>query len=44
LEENLAAADLNLTPADLAEIDRALSEITIHSERYPSWMQQTVGR
>jgi aryl-alcohol dehydrogenase-like predicted oxidoreductase len=44
LEENLAAADLDLTPVDLAEIDRALSEITIHSERYPSWMQQTVGR
>jgi aryl-alcohol dehydrogenase-like predicted oxidoreductase len=44
LEENIAAADLYLTPADLSEIDRALSAITIHGERYPTWMQQTVGR
>jgi len=44
LEENIAAANLNLTHADLREIDRALSAITIHGERYPAWMQQTVGR
>lgn len=44
LEENLAAAELELTPADLHEIDRALSEITIQGERYPAWMQQTIGR
>ena len=44
LEENLAAADLDLTPADLHEIDRALSGIAIHGERYPAWMQQTIGR
>jgi aryl-alcohol dehydrogenase-like predicted oxidoreductase len=44
LEENLSAADLDLTPADLREVDRALSGITIHGERYPAWMQQTIGR
>jgi len=44
LEENLAAVDLDLTPADLREIDKALSEITIHGERYAAWMQQTIGR
>ena len=44
LEENIAAANLSLTHADLKEIDQALSAITIHGERYPSWMQQTVGR
>jgi aryl-alcohol dehydrogenase-like predicted oxidoreductase len=44
LEENLAAVDLDLTPADLREIDKALSEITIQGERYAAWMQQTVGR
>jgi aryl-alcohol dehydrogenase-like predicted oxidoreductase len=44
LEENLAAVDLDLTPADLREIDKALSEITIQGERYAAWMQQTIGR
>lgn len=44
LDENLAAANLELTPADLHEIDVALSRITIHGERYPAWMQQTVSR
>jgi aryl-alcohol dehydrogenase-like predicted oxidoreductase len=44
LEENLAAADLELTPADLQQIDQALSRITIQGERYAAWMQQIVGR
>jgi aryl-alcohol dehydrogenase-like predicted oxidoreductase len=44
LEENLVSADLELTPADLREIDKALSQITIQGERYAAWMQQTVGR
>jgi aryl-alcohol dehydrogenase-like predicted oxidoreductase len=44
LDENLAAADLDLTPADLHEIDQALSRLTLQGERYPAWMQQTVGR
>jgi len=43
LEENLAAADLDLNAADLNEIDKALSAITIHGERYPAWMQQIVA-
>ena len=44
LDENLAAADLELTTADLHEIDQALSQLTLQGERYPAWMQQTVGR
>jgi aryl-alcohol dehydrogenase-like predicted oxidoreductase len=44
LDENLAAADLDLTSVDLQEIDQALSAITIQGERYAAWMQQTVGR
>jgi aryl-alcohol dehydrogenase-like predicted oxidoreductase len=44
LDENLAAADLELTAADLREIDVALSRITIQGERYPAWMQQIVSR
>jgi aryl-alcohol dehydrogenase-like predicted oxidoreductase len=43
LEENLAATELDLTWADLQEIDSALAAITIHGERYPAWMQQTIG-
>jgi aryl-alcohol dehydrogenase-like predicted oxidoreductase len=35
LEENLAAADLALSAADLAEIDEALAGIEILGERYP---------
>jgi len=44
LEENLVAASLDLTPADLREIDGALAAITIHGERYPAWMLQLIGR
>ena len=44
LDENLAAANLELTPADLDAIEIALSGITIQGERYPAWMQQTVNR
>jgi aryl-alcohol dehydrogenase-like predicted oxidoreductase len=44
LEENLVAANLDLTPADLREIDGTLAAITIHGERYPAWMQQLIGR
>jgi aryl-alcohol dehydrogenase-like predicted oxidoreductase len=34
LDENIAAADVQLTSADLLEIDRALARLTIHGERY----------
>ena len=44
LHENLSAADLDLTPGDLRDIDNAVSRITVYGERYPAWMQQTVGR
>ena len=44
LDENLAAVALELTAADLQEINEALADITIHGERYAAWMQQTVGR
>jgi aryl-alcohol dehydrogenase-like predicted oxidoreductase len=44
LDENLSAATLELTPADLNGIDVALSRIIIQGERYPAWMQQTVNR
>jgi len=44
LEENLGAAELRLTAADLAEIDAAAAEITISGERYPEAMQRMIDR
>ncbi len=44
LEENLAAADIVLTRDDLAEIDRALAQVTVQGARYPEQMQKLVDR
>jgi aryl-alcohol dehydrogenase-like predicted oxidoreductase len=44
LEENIGAASLVLTPADLSEIDSAASKISVQGARYPEKLQQTVGR
>lgn len=44
LEENLAATNVELLPADLRDIDAAVSRIAVQGARYPEWMQQTVGR
>jgi aryl-alcohol dehydrogenase-like predicted oxidoreductase len=44
LEENLAAAAIQLTPDDLREIDRGASQIEVHGARYPEHLQKLVGR
>ena len=44
LEENLAAAVVELTAEDLEEITSASSRITVQGARYPEWMQARVGR
>ena len=44
LEENLAAANVELTASDLAEIRQALSEIDVEGERYPEKLMATTGR
>ncbi len=44
LQENLGAAAIQLTPGDLAEIDRAASQIEVHGARYPEHLQKLVGR
>ena len=44
LEENLAAASLELTSADLQHIESALAGITIEGARYPKSLQDRVGR
>jgi aryl-alcohol dehydrogenase-like predicted oxidoreductase len=44
LEENIAAAAVELTPADLAEIDTAASAITPEGNRYPEHLEKMTGR
>ena len=44
LEENLGAADLELTPEDLRELDIAASKIPVQGARYPEELQRMVGR
>ena len=44
LEENVAAAELVLTPKDLAEIDAGASQLTAQGDRYPEHLQRLVGR
>ena len=44
LEENLGAADLELSADDLAEIDTAAAEITVEGDRYPEAMQRMIDR
>src|SRR5437870_2310895 len=44
LEENIAAAAIDLTPDDLREIDRAASKITVQGARYPENLEQMTGR
>ncbi|KAB2703278.1 aldo/keto reductase [Brucella lupini] len=44
LEENIGAADLALTAADLSGIDAALSNITVLGARYNAAYQALVGR
>ena len=43
LQENLAAGELRLTSEDLAEIDRAASEIRVEGARYPENLEQMTG-
>jgi aryl-alcohol dehydrogenase-like predicted oxidoreductase len=44
LEENLAAADLELTTEDLQYIDDAASNIQILGARYPEHLERLTGR
>ena len=44
LEENLGAANIELTADDLAEIERAAAEIHVEGERYPEHLMKTTGR
>jgi aryl-alcohol dehydrogenase-like predicted oxidoreductase len=44
LEENVAAAEIELTSDDLREIESALSEIEVQGDRYPEHLEQMTGR
>jgi aryl-alcohol dehydrogenase-like predicted oxidoreductase len=44
LEENIAAAHIQLTASDLTTINTALSAIEVQGARYPQHLQQRVGR
>jgi aryl-alcohol dehydrogenase-like predicted oxidoreductase len=44
LEENIGAVNINLTPDDLREIDRAASQIAVQGARYPEALEQMTGR
>ena len=44
LDENLGAAEVELTPDDLREIEGAASLITIQGDRYPEELERRTGR
>ena len=44
LEENIGAADVELTADDLQEIELALAGVEVQGERYPERLEQLTGR
>src|SRR5580658_7967358 len=44
LEENVAAAAVELTPEDLRELETAAAKIAVQGARYPDELQKLVGR
>jgi aryl-alcohol dehydrogenase-like predicted oxidoreductase len=44
LEENLGAANVELSESDLREITAAVSKIAVQGDRYPAHLQQRVNR
>lgn len=44
LEENLGAAAVTLSQADLTAIAEVLAEVEVQGDRYPAHLQARVGR
>ncbi|MFZ0212883.1 MAG: aldo/keto reductase [Candidatus Acidiferrales bacterium] len=44
LEENIAAANVELSPGDLRELETAASKVAVQGARYPEELQKMVGR
>ena len=43
LEENIGAAEVELTPDDLREIEAAASKINVQGARYPEELERRTG-
>ncbi|WP_375507114.1 aldo/keto reductase [uncultured Nostoc sp.] len=43
LEENIAAANIELTQDELKSIDEALAQITVEGDRYPEELEKRTG-
>ncbi len=44
LDENVGAASVAVTPADLREIDSAAAQISVHGAHYPEMLERMTGR
>jgi aryl-alcohol dehydrogenase-like predicted oxidoreductase len=44
IEENLGAADIQLTADDLIELDHVSTENQVQGDRYPEQMQRLIDR
>jgi aryl-alcohol dehydrogenase-like predicted oxidoreductase len=44
LEENIGAAEVELTPKELRQIGDTLSHIQVQGDRYPPQLKAMVGR
>lgn len=44
LEENLGAANVDLSGDDLVRIEAAVAQVKVHGDRYPAHLQARVGR
>jgi aryl-alcohol dehydrogenase-like predicted oxidoreductase len=44
LDENIGAVSVELTPADLRDIDDAAAKITVQGARYPEKLELLTGR
>jgi len=44
LEENIGAANVELSPDDLRQLEAAASKIAVQGARYPEHLQKMVGR
>ncbi len=44
MEENIGAADIELSPAELSELQAAVSNLEVQGARYPERLQKLVGR
>jgi aryl-alcohol dehydrogenase-like predicted oxidoreductase len=44
VEENIAAADVEFSQSELADLDAAAAKLTVHGARYPEQLERLTGR